>query len=144
MRRITSGGIAFGALGMALLLAGCAAKQPVLYPNAHLQTVGSEQAQSDVIACQELAHEFGVGPGAGKAGRVAGRTAGGAAIGGATGAVAGAIVGGAGRGAAAGAAAGATGGFLTGIFGRSEPDPVYRRFVERCLRERGYATIGWR
>ena len=46
-----------------------------------------------------------------------------------------------------GAAGGATAGLLGTMFGwmfrRSEPDPVYRNFVETCLRDKGYQPIGW-
>ena len=39
-------------------LAGCAHTQsPVLYPNAHLQQVGQEQAGRDIEACRELASQ---------------------------------------------------------------------------------------
>ena len=27
--------------------------------------------------------------------------------------------------------------------GKSNPSPVYKRFVDRCLREKGYDPIGW-
>ena len=33
-----------------LLLAGCGATGPVLYPNTHLQQVGEPQAQKDIAA----------------------------------------------------------------------------------------------
>jgi len=59
----------------------------------------------------------------------------------------GAIGGAAGEGAAIGAAGGATAGplgtMLGWMFQRSEPDPVYRTFVETCLRDKGYQPIGW-
>ena len=50
------------------------------------------------------------------------------------------------EGAAVGAAAGAAGaaaGAVRGGFDAADPNPTYRRFVERCLRERGYDVIGW-
>ena len=62
----------------------------------------------------------------------------------AVGAAVGAVTGRPGTGAAAGAAGGGVGGFFRGIFGSSEPDPVYKRYVETCLRERGYQPIGWK
>ena len=71
-------------------------------------------------------------------------TAVGGAFGAAVGAVGGAIVGSAGRGAAVGGATGATAGILRGLFKSSEPDPVYRSFVEKCLREKGYEPMGWK
>jgi hypothetical protein len=75
--------------------------------------------------------------------QVAGQTAGGAAIGAATGAVAGAISGGPGIGAAAGAAGGATAGLLRGLFTSSDLDGGQQRYVEDCLRQKGYGLNGW-
>jgi hypothetical protein len=119
----------------------CATKTPILYPNAHLQRVGEEHAALEVSECMGLANHY-VGANRGKT--VAKETAGGAAVGGAMGGASGAILRGtsAGRGAGAGAAAGAVGGFVRGM-GRSNPDPVVQRFVDRCLYDRGYEVIGW-
>ena len=78
-----------------------------------------------------------------KGGEVTRRTAEGGVVGGASGAAVGAIVGNVGRGAAVGAAHGATQGLVRGLFAGNQPSPVYRRFVEHCLRERGYQPIGW-
>jgi len=135
----------------ALILAGlsaCASQRPVLYPNAHLKTVGNAAAEQDVSACMAEADNYVASGGASqqKAGNVAKGTAVGGATGAATGAVGGAIAGNAGEGAAIGAATGATAGFLGGlfgVFGDSGPSPVYQRYVERCLQERGYEPIGW-
>jgi len=49
-----------------------------------------------------------------------------------------------GTGAAVGAASGAAGGLVRGALKARDPDPVFKRFVERCLRERGYDVVGWR
>ena len=68
------------------------------------------------------------------------RHLGGAAIGAVAGAVSG---GGAGTGAAIGAATGATAGVVHGAATSVEPSPIYKGFVDRCLRERGYEVIGW-
>ena len=130
------------ALGAALAMAGCAAKRPVLYPNAQLERAGPGAAQRDIDECMALAKAGGAGNA--RAGEVAGNTAGGAAVGGATGAAAGAVLGSAGRGAGAGAAAGAAGGLVRGLFRSRDPDPVHRAYVETCLRERGYRPIGWK
>ena len=54
------------------------------------------------------------------------------------------MLGSVGRGAAAGAAGSAVVGLVRGLFRSREPDPVYRRFVEKCLREKGYEPIGWK
>jgi hypothetical protein len=125
------------------LVAGCAAPKPILYPNAHLQEVGEEVADRDIDECRELAKDAGATASQGKSGQVAGSTAVGGAIGSAGGAVGGAVVGHPGRGAMVGAAGGATVGFLRGLFRRSPPSNAYKQFVQRCLKERGYDSVGW-
>ena len=123
-----------------LFLSGCAAKGPVLYPNAYMKSVGDEKALSDIDECKGNADAY-VNSSAGK-NAVKSTAAGGAAgavIGGAAGAVTGDIAGSAGVGAATGAASG----LLYGIFKGSEPNPIYKSFVEKCLREKGYEIIGW-
>jgi hypothetical protein len=135
---------------VALVTAGCGTKQPVLYPNRHLKSVGTEVAELDVEQCMELADAYvGSESAAAKAGTgavVGGGT--GAAIGAAGGAAGGAVRGRAGRGAsvgaAAGAAAGATAGLIRGMFSARDPDPLFKQFTVTCLRERGYHTIGWK
>ncbi len=126
-----------------LLVAGCAASKPILYPNAHLQEVGKEVADRDIDECREMAKDAGATASQGKSGQVAGSTAVGGAIGSAAGAVGGAVVGHPGRGAMVGAASGATAGFLRGLFRRSVPSHAYKQFVQRCLQERGYDPMGW-
>jgi predicted small lipoprotein YifL len=123
-----------------LALAGCSVKRPVLYPNAHLQKVGNAQAQLDIDDCCRRADAYITsGPNdetlkdAAKAGT----------IGAAGGAAAGAVWGHAGKGAAAGAAGGAAASVTNSIFKSREPSPVYKNFVNRCLREKGYDSIGW-
>jgi hypothetical protein len=125
-----------------VLALGCA-KRPVLYPNDHLETVGKDQAQQDIDECIAVAESADLDDDqALEAGK---RTAGGAAVGAASGAAGGAISGaGAGRGAAIGAATGSIVGFFSWMFGASEPDPVFVRYVDRCLAERGYESIGWK
>jgi outer membrane lipoprotein SlyB len=125
-----------------MLLAGCADKRPVLYPNARLKQVGAEAAQRDVDGCLRLAREGGADDD--RDAEVAKSTAGGAAVGGAVGAATGAVLGNLGRGAAAGAAGGAAGGLVRGAFNSSDPDPVFKNWVDRCLREKGYEPIGWK
>ena len=125
-----------------LFLLGCAQRRPVLYPNPYLKQVGKETAQSDIDECMRLAAEYGTKSDSGE--KLAKKTAAGAAIGGATGAAVGAVFGNLGRGAAAGAAGGAAGALTRGIIRSGEPDPVFRRFVEKCLREKGYEAIGWK
>jgi uncharacterized protein YcfJ len=132
----------FLALSVAAMLAGCARTQsPVLYPNAHLQQVGQEQADRDIEACRQQASQ-NVPSAGGK--EIARDTAVGAVGGAAVGAVAGAVTGhGAGRGAAVGAATGGTAGAVHGTAKQIEPSHVYKNYVNRCLREKGYEVIGW-
>lgn len=125
-----------------LILWGCADKRPVLYPNAHLKQVGEEAARRDVDECIRYAQESGAEGSKGT--EIAKNTAGGAAMGGAVGAATGAVLGNLGRGTAAGAAGGAAGGLVKGIFDSADPDPVFKNFVDRCLREKGYESIGWK
>jgi len=130
-----------------LLLSACSSARPVLYPNAHTQSVGNDVAEQDIEACKELAESSGVQEGSGKAGRVAVSTARGAGVGAASGAVGGAISGAAGRGSMIGAASGATWGLVSGLFhaafGSSQPSQAYTNFVNRCLSEKGYEVTGW-
>jgi hypothetical protein len=131
------------------MLAGCGATRPTLYPNEQYNRVGAAQADRDIEVCEEQAEAYvkSGGQGSQKAGEVARNVGAGAAVGAASGAVGGAIGGNVGEGAAVGAASGATAGLLGTMFGwmfqRSEPDPVYRNFVEKCLRDKGYEPIGW-
>ena len=122
--------------------AACAAKRPVLYPNAYYRQVGVEVSQTDIEDCMSLA-KTGVGD-QNAAASTAGRSAVGAGAGAAVGAVGGAITGNAGTGAAVGAATGATGGLLSGLWGARDHDPTYMAYVDTCLRERGYQPIGWK
>jgi hypothetical protein len=135
--------------GQLMGLAGCSASKPALYPNDQYKKVGAAQADSDTADCEAKAQQYvkSGGQGGQKAVEAARNTGVGAAVGAAGGAVGGAIGGNASEGAAVGAASGATAGLLGTMFGwmfqRSEPDPVYRTFVETCLRDKGYQPIGW-
>jgi|MGYP001560563989 predicted small lipoprotein YifL len=129
-------------LPLTLSLTACSAKRPVLYPNAHYYAVGQATAEGDIEQCMQLARTHGADTD--RSERVAKNTAGGAAVGGATGAAAGAVWGSAGRGAAAGAAGGAAAAMTRSMLNSGEPGQVFRRFVEKCLRDKGYAPIGWR
>ena len=123
-----------------LIILGCSGPRPILYPNDHLQQVGPDRAEQDIEECQQLAEDYVPEH---EAATVAGNTAVGAGAGGAVGAVSGAIRGGVGIGAAIGAATGATVGFIRGLFQASQPTPAHKAFVNRCLSERGYESIGW-
>ncbi len=122
-----------------LLVTGCAGG-PVLYPNAHIQQVGAARAQQDVAECEALAEQYvhsDAGIAAAKTTAIGGAS--GAVVGGAVGAVTGDF----GRSVGVGAAAGAATGLVHGIIQASEPSPVFKNFMTRCLQERGYEVIGW-
>ncbi len=127
--------------GVVVSSLACAAQRPVLYPNARLQEAGAAAAQQDIDDCLQKAATAGYTSNAG--GKAAGSTAVGAAAGAAVGAAAGAALGRAGTGAAMGAAGGGTGGLIRGLFGSRNLDPVQRRFVDKCLKDKGYEVIGW-
>lgn len=131
------------ALFAILMLVGCSSPRPVLYPNDHLQQVGEEVSQQDIAECIALADAADLE--SSQAADAAKRTAGGAAVGTATGAAAGAISGGgAGTGALVGLAVGSITGFFSWLFRSKKPEPVYVNYVNICLSERGYQTIGWK
>jgi hypothetical protein len=137
---------ALSIVGGSLLLTACSTAQPILYPNAHMQSVGKETAAQDIEACRQLAETAGAEQGSGKTGRVVTSTAVGAGAGTAAGAVGGAISGSVGRGSMIGAASGAVWGLLMGLFrasGSSQPNQAYTNFVNRCLQEKGYEVTGW-
>jgi hypothetical protein len=135
----------FGLVLVTLLMCslGCSQPKPVLYPNAHLQSVGQEGVDRDIEDCRGIAKAAGSTPGRGKSGAVAGSTVMGAGVGAASGAAGGAVVGAAGSGSAIGAVSGAVAGFLRGLFRRPQPSQAYIRMVDRCLNERGYEPMGW-
>ncbi|MCX7816173.1 MAG: cell envelope biogenesis protein OmpA [Syntrophales bacterium] len=130
----------FLASTVTLLLVSCATQGPILYPNEHLKRVGTEQAQKDVEECEALADAYLKShrvEDAAKSTVIGGGS--GAVVGGAVGAVTGNI----GRGISIGGAAGAASGLVRGVIKATQPSPIFKRFVERCLRERGYEPIGW-
>ena len=136
--------LATAVVTLVMITVGCAHSQsPVLYPNARLKEAGKAQADAEISACRSLADDY-VSSGGATAKEIGKDTAAGGVGGAAVGAVAGAVSGGgAGRGAAIGAATGATAGAVHGTYKSSGPSPVYKNFVDRCLRERGYEVIGW-
>lgn len=125
-----------------LLCCGCAQQRPVLYPNSYLSYVGPEKARADIDACMQLANEYGAG---GKKGeKIARDTTAGAVVGGAAGAAIGAVLGNnVGRAAGVGAAGAGAATLTRKTIDSGKPDPLFRRFVEKCLHEKGYETIGW-
>ena len=121
-----------------LALTACATNQPVVY-----QTGGAPGGVEAAIAeCRQLATNAGARSG-GNLGTAARQTAAGGAIGAATGAVGGAIAGNAASGAGIGAATGVTAALIRNLFNEPAPNPAFRSFVERCLKDRGYDVVGW-
>ncbi len=129
--------------GTVFFFSACAAQKPVFYPNAHYETVGEQRAMADAQQCMADAREHGVDPDA--ANRTGNRAAKGAAVGAVSSAVVSAVLGGnVGRAIGAGAAGGATAGAVSGATEASDPGQLFKRYVERCLQEKGYDVIGWR
>jgi len=124
------------------MLCGCGASRPVLYPNAHLQEIGQAKAEQDIDACIQKANEYKAG--SDKTKEIAKDTATAGVVGAATGAVIGAITGDMGRSAAIGGAGAATATMGMGVMRSGEPDPIFKQFVEQCLREKGLQSLGWR
>ncbi|NNE38744.1 MAG: hypothetical protein HKN08_10610, partial [Gammaproteobacteria bacterium] len=107
----------------------------------HLGTVGMAVADTDINSCIALAN--GSGANESVVSETARETTEGAVVGGATGATVGAVLGNAGQGAATGAVGAATSRFTRSILNSDQPDTVFQRFVNRCLRDRGYDVVGW-
>ena len=126
----------------AATILSCAQQRPVLYPNAHLKHVGQKTAQADIDDCIQLAIDYGAKEDSGA--KVAKDTAKGAAVGGAAGTAIGAVTGNLGVGAAAGAAGGGAASMTRSMINSGKPDPVFKKFVEQCLRDKGYQPVGWR
>lgn len=132
-----------------IALAGCTMQRPVLYPNEHLKRVGSSAAERDIDDCMRQAEEYVASNGRSVNGVQSAATgaATSATIGAAAGAAGGAVVGrgvtGAAIGAASGGAASAARSVIHGLTGKQNPSPLYKNFVNRCLRDKGYDAIGW-
>jgi len=122
---------------------GCAQQRPVLYPNEHLKQAGAETSQADIDECMRQATEYGAKEDTG--GRIVKDSASSAAVGAAAGAAIAAVFGNdIGRAAGAGAAGAGAATATRGMIDSGEADPLFRSFVEKCLREKGYETVGWR
>jgi len=126
---------------LVLLTAGCGTQKPVLYHNAYYKMVGEEKARKDIEECESMA-EAAIHETSGT--EIAKSTAGGAAAGAVIGGAVGAVTGELGRGVGVGAAAGGASGIVHGVSRASQPSPVFKQFVERCLREKGYEPVGWK
>lgn len=128
-------------------LPGCSGPKPILYPNAHVKSLGEEAVEQDIQDCREVAEKAGAEEGSGAAGRTAGSAVIGAGAGAASGAVGGAIVGDPGIGALVGAVSGFVWGLFSGLFGwmfgSSTPNQAYVNVVNRCLAEKGYEVSSW-
>lgn len=122
-------------------LTACSSQRPVLYPNAHYDTVGRATAEIAIDDCIAMANNSGAN--SDKTKEIAKNTAEGTIIGGATGAATGAVFGRAATGAGAGAAGGAAAGLTKSIFDADQPEQVYMRFVNKCLADKGFEPIGW-
>jgi len=134
--RLTAVGLVYAPFALAgCLLVGCASK-PVVYG-------GGTVAQADIDECSRLARQAGADSGRGR--EITKDTAVGAAMGGAATGVYGAVRGysDVGNRTAAGAAAGGAVGLIRGATRASEPSDTFKRYVNRCLRERGYDVVGW-
>lgn len=131
-------------VALALMAAGCKAQRPVLYPNAHLDSVGMQVAQADIDDCIMQAEAAGAG--ASRSGEAAGNVATSAAVGAAAGAVFGAIMGDAdvGRRAAATGGAAAAGSAVNEGVKSGKPDSIHKTFVNKCLSKKGYEIVGWK
>ena len=124
-----------------LLISACSTQHPVLYPNGHYNRVGKIAAEEDINHCIDLATGSGAMPDKSK--EVLTQTAEGSLIGAVVGATTGAIYDHAGKGAAAGAAGGAAAGMTRALIHSGKPNQVFKRFVNKCLRDKGYDPIGW-
>ncbi len=117
-------------------------KRPILYPNAHFEIMGKATAQKDLEACWVLARETGASENSDD--QVSQDAASDAAALAVAGAAAAAALGGdPHRAAVAGAAGGGAASFAAGMAFQSNPPPVFRGIVERCLYEKGYEVAGW-
>lgn len=135
-----------------MVLAACAHRgarspdaRPVLYPNAAYQQIGEARALEAIDVCRGAASRAGltpeeqdnaVGHGAAKGAAVVG-----------TAVAVGSLVRGRGvdsavSAGAKGAVVGGSAGAVAGAF-QEKPNLTYRRFVQRCLAERGLEVIGW-
>ncbi len=128
---------------IALLLLACpaCAKKPVLYPNEQYREAGKAKVSEDIEYCMDFADKSVGKTSRGKTSVKTGVKGG--LIGGAVGLGIGIVTGSPGSSALAGAAGGAAGGAVGGAM-QDNQDTLYKEFVERCLKEKGYEPMGWR
>ena len=131
-----------------LLLAACAERRPVLYPNEAFMSADRSAIEYEINRCISLAKTYTGDPDVERIRNAAEESALLSAAGAVAGTAIGAISGGVGQGAAIGAISGASGGITHGIVSRNqswnESNALFRNFVERCLAERGLDTLGWK
>ncbi|MCI0750162.1 MAG: hypothetical protein L0Y32_06440 [Nevskiales bacterium] len=127
-----------------LAMSACAGRQPkpVFYPNEAYQQNGAMAAEAAAQECMRLAESTNLEEH--QESKMLGKAAGGAIVGAAVGAAVGSTRGHATEGLQAGAAGGATRGAFRGMAEKGKLNPLYVGFVEECLAERGYKTIGWK
>lgn len=129
-------------------ISACATQRPVLSSTAQLMRVGPSEGERAVEECIARAEAASTEGGETPKENVVAGAATSSVVGAAAGGAGGAVVGEAGRGAAAGAVGGAvaslTHALLQALFSSKPPDPSYRQFVDRCLREKGYEPAGWK
>ena len=147
-RKISKIAFGFSFAFLTLLIApklSTASPRPELYPNAKLKEAGPSQSRKDIADCQIQAEDYESKNSSNKQGERVGNTAKGAAKGAALGALGGTIVNGkAGRGAGAGAAIGGVKAVAQNRKEAREGSPVYRKFVEGCLEDKGYKVLEWK
>jgi outer membrane lipoprotein SlyB len=130
-----------------LSISACATQRPVLSSNAHLMRVGADAGERDINECLARAEAVASERADGSKENVMAGAATNSVVGAAAGGAGGAIFGNAGQGAAAGAVGGAVGSLMSSLlqgFRSKPPDPSHRQFVDRCLRDKGYETAGWK
>lgn len=127
-----------------LLLAGCATAppRPLFYFGSYEEPVSKVQSDRDTDECMALARQAGVQEN--RDGQVGRKAASGALLGGIAAGAWSLIRGNGGDTVVAGAVAGGATGAAKGAIDSTEQNPIFRRYVERCLRERGYDVIGWK
>lgn len=117
-------------------------KRPILYPNAHFETMGKATAEAEIEDCWMLARQAGASENSQE--QINQDAANDAAALAAASAAAAAVLGSdPHRAAVAGAAGGGAASLAAGMFYQSNPPPTFRGIVERCLFEKGYEVAGW-
>lgn len=130
-------------LCLLMLLTACAsgAKRPLFYYSSYMEPVDKARSDQDTDECMALARQAGVREN--RDGEIGRSAATGAVLGGIAAGAWSLIRGNGGENLVAGAVAGGATGAAKGAIDSTEQNPTFRRYVERCLGERGYDVIGW-